>query len=374
MKHQARFFGHLSLSRFCGLLPKHGGFLALVTLLTINTTYSETPEPIRIGYVGSLSSFAASYGQATLEGAQLAVEELNASSKQVELTIEDDQSIPKNSVSSYVKLTSVNRVQGVIGGTWWANAFVKNAERDGIPLLSCETLYNEDAVAGSSYFILHGDLRKWVRVYEPLVQKRGWHRGAIVRFTSGFGATLEAEMKALFSTDGRIFAGAVEYSDVGVGDVSDIVLRLRKLKPEVVYIDSQPRGLANILRKMADSGMENVAVLTNSIIEDVITSELTDLARHKEVYFTRRVGFNSEFQAAFQKKYGRPPLMNADLGYYSVFLLLEALRNPDPIQFIKAGLTVRGVPFSFDEHNVYSGVPQRVMKLEGKSAVEVKEQ
>jgi ABC-type branched-subunit amino acid transport system substrate-binding protein len=268
----------------------------------------------------------------------------------------------------------VNRVQGVIGGTWWANAFVKNAERDGIPLLSCETLYNEDAVAGRSYFILNGDLRNWVRVYEPLVRRRGWHRGAIVRFTSGFGATIEAEMKALFSSDGRTFAGAVEYSDVGVGDVSDIVVRLRKLKPEVVYIDSQPRGLANILRKMADSGMGNVVILTNSIIEDVITNGLTDLTRHKEVYFTRRAGFNSEFQAAFQKRYGRPPLMNADLGYYSVFLLHDALRNQDPIQFIKAGLTVRGVPFSFDEHNVYSGVPRRVMKLEGKSAVEVKEQ
>src|SRR5258707_4496020 len=46
------------------------------------------------------------------------------------------------------------------------------------------------SVLGKTYFILHGDLRNWVRVYQPLIEQKGWKKGAIIRYVSGFGATL----------------------------------------------------------------------------------------------------------------------------------------------------------------------------------------
>ncbi len=37
------------------------------------------PAPLRLGYIGSLSSLAANYGQAVLDGARMAAEELQIS-------------------------------------------------------------------------------------------------------------------------------------------------------------------------------------------------------------------------------------------------------------------------------------------------------
>jgi branched-chain amino acid transport system substrate-binding protein len=320
-------------------------------------------DTFRIGFIGSLSSFAANYGTAVLEGAELAVAELKQEGVKVELKVEDDQSATKNTVSAYTKLKEVDHADALIGGSWWANAIVKQAERDRILLASCETLYNDDAVAGKTYFILNGDLRNWIRVYEPLIEKKGWKRGAIIRFVSGFGATLAREMETVFSGRGREFAGAVEYSDIAMPEVANVVMQLKKLKPDVVYIDAQPSSLANLLKKFAEVGMEDINILTNSIAEDVRRDKLFDLSKLKNLYFTKRSTFDEDFSVKFKKKYGKDPYLNADLGYHAVFLLVKALESSDPVLALKSGIVVHNKSFSFDEHNVYSGIRQEIFQV-----------
>lgn len=352
--------------------------LALIAVASLFTTHSTSvssdprrtnTQVVRLGFIGSLSSFAAHYGAAVLEGARLAVDELKHQGVVVELRIEDDQSIAKNSVNAYVKLKTVDHVSGIIGGTWWANSIVKQAERDRIPLLSCETLYNDDAVLGDSYFILHGDLRDWVRVYAPLIRQQEWKNGAIIRYVSGFGTTLAREMESLFSQEGRKFAGAIEYGDINMSDTSDIVMKLRRLNPDVVYIDAQPGGLANLLKKLSEAGMTRIPIITHSIADTVRRDKLFDMSHFKSIYFTQRSTFDDGFARKFKEKYGKDAYLNSDLGYYSVYLLMQAMKSSDAISRIKQGMTAMGKRFTFDEHNVFSGAQQEVFKIEGNNAV-----
>ena len=324
---------------------------------------SEKHAPAVIGVVASLSSFAANYGSAVVEGAKLAAAELEKEGQPVKLVIEDDQSDSKNAVAAYQKLVAADRVKGIIGGSWWINSIVKPAERQKIPLLSCETLYDKDTIRGDNYFIIHGDLRDWVRVYEPIVAARGLKRGAVIRFASGFGMTIESEMREIFSRQGRTFVGAVEYSDIQAGDSAAVVLELKKLKPEVVYIDAQPSGLAHILSKIAATGLRDLTIFTNSIADDVMRDKLFDLAVFPNLYFTRRVTFEPKFAARFKAVYGKEPYLNADLGYNAVKLMTQALHTSDPIAAIRGGLEVDGRKFSFNSNNVYSGTPQTVWRV-----------
>lgn len=66
---------------------------------------------LRIGYLGSLSGFAASYGNSVLEGINLAVVELKKEGKDIELEIEDDSSESKNTVTAYRNLVDLKKVQ-----------------------------------------------------------------------------------------------------------------------------------------------------------------------------------------------------------------------------------------------------------------------
>ncbi len=321
-------------------------------------------KQIKIGFIGSLSSFAANYGTAVLEGAKLAVDELQTQGIMIDLQVEDDGSVPKNTALAYSKLKNINQVQGILGGSWWINSIVKQSEKDKLPLISCETLYNKDVVLGENYFLLQGDLREWINIYEPLILKQGWKKGAIIRYTSGFGATLAESMKAIFSKEGREFVGELEYTDINIPNASDIILKLKKLNPDVVYVDGQPAGLATILKKLKEAGLTDLNIITNSIATDVQRDKLADLTPFKNIYYSKRSAFDQTFTEKFQAKYHKDPYLNADLGYYAMKLLAMGLIEADPISKIKSGIKIGEYQFIFNDLNLYAGIPQVIHKLE----------
>ena len=320
---------------------------------------------MKVGYVGSLTGFAGNYGSSVLEGAQLAADEIRAGGGRLELIVEDDASAMKQTSAAYQKLRSLHHIDALIGGSWWANGLVHVTAQDGIPFLSCETLYNDDAVLAPNYFLMEGDLRTWVRIYEPLIRQRGWKKGATIRFTSGFGATIAREMQSLFEQPGRSYAGTIEYNDVLATDAAAIAVQVRKLSPDVVYLDGQPGSIANILRKFREQGLASkVAVLTHAAGEDMIKDSLIPAKDVGELYVTRKASYREDFVEKFRAKYGREPRLDADLGYYSLLALDAAMKTPDPIACIRSGaLTVGGLRIEFDEHNAYLGAVQDVWAL-----------
>jgi branched-chain amino acid transport system substrate-binding protein len=346
--------------------------LELLSILILPFIVQAEPgtDSLRIGFIGSLSSFAANYGTAALKGAQLAVAELKAKGEKVELLIEDDQSDTKNTVSAYAKLTKVNQVQGIVGGSWWVNAIVKSSERDGIPIISCETLYNGDYIAGKNYFILQGDLRDWIRIYKPLIERLNLKRGAVVHFISGFGNTLAGEFKSLFSEGGRQFAGAFEYTDIQVPNATSLALLIKQAHPDVIYIDGQPGGYATILKRLRDIGLEKVVLLGHSSLADAAHDKLFDVTAYPNLYASRRGTFDAKFSEQYRKRFNEEPTLNADLGYYAVFLLVEALKAKEPIARLSSGIEVAGRHFSFDENHTYTAAPQVISRLtaEGQTA------
>lgn len=338
---------------------------ALVLMLGSASASAENPAPeapIRLGFIGSLSSFASNYGQAVLDGANLAIEEARLGGSKIEFTVEDDQSLTKNTASAYAKLKGANGVQAIIGGSWWLNSIVRQAERDNIILFSAETLYTVDSVLGETSFILHGDLRRWANIYEPVIAEKGWKSLAMVKYTSGFGETLADELKTMFSRSGRKFLGSLEYNDIEISDASDLVVKIMRLRPDVVYIDGQPAGLANLLRRLAQNGLQSLNIITHSSAEDAIRGRLFDPSLFPNLLYTTRSSFDPKFEASFRKKYGRPPELDADLGYFGAQLAIQALKTADPLFALREGLTLNGHKFSFDSRNVFEGTPQRIVK------------
>src|SRR6516225_8177845 len=76
-------------------------------------------DEIRIGEFGSLTGGTATFGTSSHEGTMLAVDEINASGgllgKKVQVTTEDNQSKPEESVTAVLKLIKQNQVVAVIG-------------------------------------------------------------------------------------------------------------------------------------------------------------------------------------------------------------------------------------------------------------------
>jgi branched-chain amino acid transport system substrate-binding protein len=79
-----------------------------------------TTGDILVGMYGSLTGDGASFGQSSVEGAQLAVEEINnagglAGGRRIRLLVEDDQSRPEEASNAVTKLITQDRVVAVLG-------------------------------------------------------------------------------------------------------------------------------------------------------------------------------------------------------------------------------------------------------------------
>lgn len=323
---------------------------------------SAESREIKLGVIASLSSFAGEYGQAVVDGASLAAEELNAEGVQVKLFVEDDGSEIKNGVTAYRKLRAAHQIDALVGASWWLNSIVKTVERDQVPFISCETLYNKDFVEAPNYFTLGGDLRSWPRAFSSLIEARGWRSLLMVRFVSGFADTIEAELRSMFSAPGRSFLEPIVYGDIELSAAPALALRVLTQKPQVVFVDAQPEGFAQLMRELVKIGAKNLSVITYDIAINAAQQQLFDARLYDgRLFALRRQGYKEPFLSAFRSKYKREPQLNADLGYYATRLIAEAIRKPgSPVAALKTGLTVSGITFSFDQHNVSQSVTQDV--------------
>ena len=109
-------------------------FLLGLIFLFVAGCEKKEDESIKIGVVTSLTGTIAPYGQRSLEGMQLASEEINLAGgivgKKIKLLIEDDKSNPKDAVLAFQKLIEINKVQIILGpiGRYFCNVVCSNSQ------------------------------------------------------------------------------------------------------------------------------------------------------------------------------------------------------------------------------------------------------
>ncbi len=329
---------------------------------TVGSAHAEIE--IRLGVIASLTGYAAQFGSAVVKGAELAAEELKASGVKVFIFVEDDRSEMKETVSAYRKLKEVNQINALIGGSWWANAIVKTVERDGIPFLSCETKYDKSFVKAYNYFSLAGDLRNWIRVYEPIVKERGWKRGLMIRFPSGFADTLHDEMKEMFSRDGREFLESIVYSDIEMTGAATLAAKAVALNPDVIFLDSQPQSFGVFAKELSKLRYQG-SVISHETAEEAVLGKTFNVDYFGgRMFYIKRDLYAETFRIAFEKRYDQRPFLNADLGYYAFKIIHEAMKSGgNAVERVKSGIVLDGKSIRFDENNVASFTNELVVEV-----------
>ena len=111
-----------------------GAFIVLAT--------AHAADPIRLGYFMSITGRDASFGEVSLRGARLAVDELNAAGgvlgRPVELMVEDNRSVAGESATAVKKLLARDHVIALIGECSSARTLeaAPIAQAAGIPLVT----------------------------------------------------------------------------------------------------------------------------------------------------------------------------------------------------------------------------------------------
>jgi len=217
--------------------------------------------PIKIGFNVPLTGFAAADGKSALTGAELAVEQVNASGgingDPLELVVYDDQASPKEAAPLAVKLTTQDEVAAGISGSYSGST------------RAAATIYQENATPYISAYAVHPDITRagpyvFRTSFMGEVQGRagakligdmmGKKRVALITLNNDFGKSLAAGFKQKAADFGVEVVSEYEYS-IKDREFGPIVSKVKADNPDAIYATGYFFTAGPLVRQLRAAGV-----------------------------------------------------------------------------------------------------------------------
>jgi len=345
--------------------------IAVLSLLIPVTACTAEEETIKIGCVLDLSGDLGAMGARMLEGAELAVEEINAAGgvlgKQVELISEDGKTDPATGLDRVKKLAEIDGVQVIAGpmitgSSKLAIPYLKAHEVPAITMSATNPLLNE--VDGTEWFFrccLMDDAQG--RVLADVVMEKGYTRFASIVMDNDYGKGVRDALIDGLEEGG--WQGEVVASVAYDETKKDYRTELGQIKdnnPDVVLIVSYCDDGIIVFKQALEVGLDDIAWLGcdgnygSGLFKEPKSGEFMEKAI---VAGTRTVGFGSKYEqfiADYTDKFGEAPEVYCDTTYDAVWAAAKAIAaagsyDGAAIQAALTELKFDGAsgPISFDE-------------------------
>jgi branched-chain amino acid transport system substrate-binding protein len=235
---------------------------AALLALAAAATPAVAQEQIRIGLVEPLTGSVAYNGNSVVEGAKLAISEINAAGgvlgKQVQLVIEDGQCQPASSVNAVEKLVQKDKVALLVGAfcSSATAAIMPVAQKYKIPLITGVSSKADLTEQGNRYFfraaetdalmahafakILATELKLKTVAYIGV--NDDWGRGGIDEF--------DHDLSEL-----GVKKSMVEYFDHGTTDFFTLLAKLRAANPDGVFVAAETQDGSILVKQMHEIGL-----------------------------------------------------------------------------------------------------------------------
>ena len=291
-------------------------------------------EEIKIGHITPLTGDAALWGEWLKKGIDLAVDEINAKGgvdgKKLVVIHEDSQAKPDVGVSAFRKLTTVDKVQVVIGGTTSSVtlACAPIAEKDHVVLLTPTAAANKISYAGDYIFRIFPSNAQEAQRLVVVAQSLGIRNATILFINNDYGAELSTACKAKFEEQG----GKILLSEGYEPEATDFRTQLTKVKaqePEAIFLLGYPMDMASILRQAKEMGIKAQFLAPDTFEAEEILELAGDAA--EGVIYVYPALFESDqldkFTDALKQKYGDDPNVGNTMAYDAAYLVAMAIEE-----------------------------------------------
>ena len=302
---------------------------------TVLLAACQPPEPVRIGFIGGLSGTVADLGVGGRNGAQLAVDALNArGGNRYELSIEDDQQNPERARAA-VESLSRQHVSFIVGPmtSAMAMAAVPEAERLHIVMISPTATTHELSHRNDHFFRVAPDAPAGARQLAEVLYKRGAHSLAVLMdtgnraYSASFG---EAAAQRFVEVKGKVTA-QVGYESHADMNFAALAQRVADGKPDAVLLVNSPGDAAlaaQQLRKLLPSTTLALSPWAANVqfvqfggraAEGAVALQAVDLNSQAPAYV--------DFKRRYRERFGDDPATPAVQTYEAVMVGAEALRR-----------------------------------------------
>ncbi len=314
-------------------------FLSVIALLSVVVLVAlpagaADPKSYKIGSILAMTGAGAFYGKVMSQGAQLAMEELNAKGGidgvKFELVVEDHKSgQPKEAVSAINKLVNIDRVPFIL--TSYSSptlAILPIATEHKVLLLNGGGV--SPKLVNASPFLFHNRV---LANYQALgvvdrAKEQGLKKMAMLHWNDDAGNGVRDFIVPIWKKMGGTVV-ADESHPVGATDFTTQVAKIKQAQPDFVTMWTWGKDLGIAIKQVRDLGL---TVPIKAIDYTPDAAKIAGAAIEGQEYVTDYFDpqgddrWTREFSAAYKKKYGEEPEIYAANYYEAVYILAELIR------------------------------------------------
>jgi len=314
-------------------------FLSVIALLSVVALVAlpagaADPKSYKIGTILAMTGAGAFYGKVMSQGAQLAMEELNAKGGvdgvKFELVVEDHKSgQPKEAVSAINKLANIDKVPFIL--TSYSSptlAILPIANEHKVMLLNGGGV--SPKLVNASPFLFHNRV---LANYQALgvverAKEQGLKKMAMLHWNDDAGNGVRDFIVPIWKKMGGT-AVADEAHPVGATDFTTQIAKIKQAQPDFVAMWTWGKDLGIAIKQARDLGL-NVPIKAIDYTPDAakIAGPAIEGQEYVTDYFDPQGQdkWTRDFAAAYKKKYGEEPEIYAANYYEGVYILAELIR------------------------------------------------
>jgi branched-chain amino acid transport system substrate-binding protein len=313
--------------------------LIVVFALVVILPACDRNQVILIGFSGELTGKNGSLGVQARNGAQLAVEIINAddgiNGRKIELVVRDDKGIPDGAKAADQELVNAGVVAiiGHITSTQTLAAYPISGEA-GIVLCSPTASTPELSSREDHFFrVVAANPKEGKILAKYLFEQRKKSRVAVIYESdnTAFTQSLLESFTAYYEALGGTIGSAISFSSSTQSDFAKIVEELKQSEPDGLLIIAAAIDVALIAQQVLLSEWELPLLATawaqteelihkgGKAVEGIIIPLSYDPNNTSPSY--------KDFQARYEKRFGSAPTLYAGHAYDIVFLLEAALEK-----------------------------------------------
>lgn len=317
-------------------------FTAVLLTTAFLSALCNAKEPVYIGLSAPMTGQYAETGKSFQEGVELVIEKINKAGgidgRLIELLVGDSQGEPKIAKRVARRFTENQSVVAEIGDFTSSCSLAAQPiyHKAGMVQLS-PTASHPSFVPGSPYSLsLYGTQANTDAPFmaRMAVEKLGKKRLAVAYLNTDWGVVTKKFFIEKAKQLGAEIVAEEPYFD-GTSDFSTVIEKIRKVKPDVLFLSSMTPDAAGICRQIMKSGWNEVVVIGAITI---YTPEFIKLAGNaaenvilSSMFFSKNPKANVQnFVTAYRKSYNRIPDWFAAIAYDSMTLLTDAIKKGNP--------------------------------------------
>ena len=311
------------------------------------SAWAAQPDKIRVGLIFGLTGAASPIGPLQLDGAKLAVKEVNAAGGvkmggkrvPIEFFVKDDESKPDVAIRRFRELIDENKVNVIVGQTFAPISAALNKEVKKTPIayfpvnVVAATMFEKNEMAETTFAIHGSAYSAGYAGASYIVDKLGYKNIIFFGPAYAFGRDQWAGAKAAFDKRGI----KVEYveSPVGTSDYTSYLLKIGEKKPDIVMLAHWGVDAINVLKQTYETGLKKKSKIwfdwmTNAFGSGVPPEALEGVYSLMSWYYDMKgfpdaniVKASDAFTKKFEKEYKYPPDPYSAMAYEGV---MEAVR------------------------------------------------